>query len=151
MRDFNLKITGPNHAKIIGLSNDDRIDLSPFNIVDIRVERRPMKKQIPQLVTLTLRIGETIWEDFHVHADENLNTRAYIGKDTLRLETLTREAPKDLEEYVHLDEVRVISVSTYDAKHVMIDGRRVMYLELPLYPNEVIEIPEDDTRQVPCE
>lgn len=145
MRDFNLRITGPNKAEIIDLSNGDTINLGPFDIVGIRVRRKLTGKQPLPPVKLTLRVRETVWEDFHEHADENLNTRAYVDKDTLRLEVAT-----DLSEYVRLDEVRAISIKRYNAEHEMINGRGGMYLELPLYPNEVIEVPEEDTRQVPC-
>lgn len=145
MRDFNLRITGPNKVELIDLSSDRTINLSEFNIVDIQVEHRPMKKQVPPSVILTLRVAEAMWEDCQIHADNNMNTHVFLGKDMLRLEAPLREAAEDLDEYVHLDEVRVINVRTYNAEREVIDSRGVMYLELPLHPKELMEAPEDDT------
>lgn len=143
MRDFNLRITGPNKVELIDLSSGKTINLSEFNIVDIRIEHRPMKKQVPPSVILTLRVAAAIWEDCQVHADSNMNTHVFLDKDTLRLEA--PEAAEDLNEYVHLDEVRVINIRTYNAEREVIDGHGVMYLELPLHPKELMEGPEDDT------
>lgn len=146
MRDFALRITGPNKVEIIDPLSDKTINLSEFNIVDIRIEHRPMERRVPPLVTLTLRVAETEWKDFRIHADDNLNTYIeYIDNDTLRVENRVLGVVEDLGEYVRMNEVRVINVEMYNAEHVMIDNRRAMYLELPLYPKELMEAPEDDT------
>lgn len=146
MRDFNLKMTGPNKVEIIDLSSDRTINLNEFNIVDIRIERRPMERQAPPLVTLTLRVAETEWMDFRIHADDNLNTYVeYIDNATLRVENRVMGVVEDLGEYVRMNEVRVINVEMYNAEHMMIDNRRAMYLELPLRPKELMEAPEDGT------
>lgn len=146
MRDFALRITGPNKVEIIDPLSDKTINLSEFNIVDIRIEHRPMERQVPPLVTLTLRVAETEWMDFRVHADDNLNTYVeYIDNATLRVENRVMGVVEDLGEYVRMNEVRVINVEMYNAEHVMIDNRRAMYLELPLRPKELMEAPEDGT------
>lgn len=138
MRDFTVEIDTPWRARILDPSKEHQIELGEFDIVNIRVEPKPLMSPRPR-VTLTFRVASVITPHTVLTLDPRKKTVGSLG-GRITMMNISKGLTENLTEYVDMDEVKIATIHTYNSElRETEDDDKGAYLELSLYPKTVVD------------
>lgn len=138
MRDFTVEIDTPWRARILDPSKEHQIELDEFDIVNIRVEPKPLMSPRPR-VTLTFKVASVITPHAVLTLNPGKKTVGSFGRG-ITMMNVSKGLSENLTEYVDMDEVKIATIHTYDSElKETKDDDNGAYLELSLYPKAVTD------------
>lgn len=140
MRDFTIEVDTPWMARILDPSEERRIELYDFNIVQIKVRHPKGVKNAQPWVTLTFQVGSVISPNAVITLNDKEETIVSLDGG-IKMTNPAKNITEDLTEYVNMYDIKIVTTHSYDSalKETEEDPNRGTYLELDLYPKTVVD------------